>query len=160
MTLHTTRRYFLGQCTGLGLGAIALQSLLGRALASATPPRGLHGELPGLPHFAPKAKRVIFLTQSGGPSQLELFDEKPGLMKLAGTELPESVRQGQRLTTMTANQKQLILPAKTKFERCGKSGATIGEWLPHLREVADDLCFIKSMYTDQINHAPAMTQFL
>jgi hypothetical protein len=158
--LRTTRRYFLGQCTGIGVGAIALQSLLGRALGSAAQPRGPHGELPGLPHFPAKAKRVIFLTQSGGPSQLELFDEKPDLMKWAGTELPESVRQGQRLTTMTANQKQLILPAKVKFERCGKSGATIGEWLPHLREVADDVCFIKSMYTDQINHAPAMTQFL
>ena len=128
---------------------MALSSMLGRAES-----------LPGLPHIAPKAKRVIFLTQSGGPSQLELFDHKPGLMKWAGKELPESVRQGQRLTTMTANQKQLILPGITKFSRCGQSGATIGEWLPHLQEVADELCFIKSMHTDQINHAPAMTQFL
>jgi hypothetical protein len=81
-------------------------------------------------------------------------------MPWAGKELPESVRQGQRLTTMTANQKQLILPALTKFSRCGQSGATISEWLPHLQGVADDLCFIKSMTTDQINHAPAMTKFL
>jgi hypothetical protein len=116
--------------------------------------------LPDLPHFAPKAKRVIFLTQSGGPSQLELFDHKPNLMEWAGKELPESVRQGQRLTTMTSGQKQLVMPSRVKFERCGQSGATIGEWLPHLRKVADDLCFIKSMHTDQINHAPAMTQFL
>ena len=128
---------------------MALSSMLGRAEG-----------LSGLPHLAPKAKRVIFLTQSGGPSQLELFDHKPGLMKWAGKELPDSVRQGQRLTTMTSNQKQLILPGITKFSRCGKSGATIGEWLPHLQEVADELCFIKSMHTDQINHAPAMTQFL
>ena len=158
-SLHVSRRYFLGQCTGISLGAMALSSLLGRAFAapaSSEPPIGI----PGLPHFAPKAKRVIFLTQSGGPSQLELFDEKPELMKWAGTELPESVRKGQRLTTMTANQKQLVMPARVKFSRCGQSGATIGEWLPHLQEVADDVCFIKSMHTDEINHAPAMTKFL
>ena len=128
--LHVSRRYFLGQCTGISLGAMALSSLLGRAFAapaSGEPPIGL----PGLPHFAPKAKRVIFLTQSGGPSQLELFDEKPELMKWAGIELPDSVRKGQRLTTMTANQKQLVMPARVKFSRCGQSGATIGEWLPH-----------------------------
>ena len=152
--LHSTRRYFLGQCTGVSVGAMALQSMLARGAESEVV------GLPHLPHFAPKAKRVIFLTQSGGPSQLELFDHKPGLMQWAGRELPESVRQGQRLTTMTANQKQLILPGITKFSRHGQSGATIGEWLPHLGGVADDLCFIKSMTTDQINHAPAMTQFL
>jgi hypothetical protein len=116
--------------------------------------------LPGLPHHAPRAKRVIMLTMSGGPSQLELFDEKPGLMKWAGTELPDSVRQGQRVTTMTSGQKQLVMPAKVRFSRCGQSGATIGEWLPHLAGVADELCFIKSMHGEQINHAPAMTQFL
>jgi hypothetical protein len=86
----------------------------------------------------PKAKRVIFLTQSGGPSQLELFDHKPGLDEMGGQGAAESVRQGQRLTTMTANQKQLILPGITKFSRCGQSGATISEWLPHLQGVADD----------------------
>ena len=144
-SIGTTRRYFLGQCTGLSLGSMALSTLLGRA--SVAP-------------FAAKAKRVIFLTQSGGPSQLELFDPKPGLMKWAGKELPESVRQGQRLTTMTSGQKQLILPCITKFAQCGQSGATIGEWLPHLQGVADDVCFVKSMITDQINHAPAMTKFL
>ena len=155
--LDPSRRYFLGQCTGLSLGAMALSTLIGRALAADG--AGKLG-LPNLPHFAAKAKRVIFLTQSGGPSQIELFDEKPGLMKLAGTELPESVRRGQRLTTMTSGQKQLIKPAATKFERCGKSGQSIGEWLPHLKTVADDLCIVRSMHTDQINHAPAMTQFL
>jgi hypothetical protein len=148
MITNRTRRYFLGQAGGFSLGAIAL--------AAAEPRIGL----PGLPHFAPKAKRVIFLTQSGGPSQLELFDYKPGLMEWAGKELPDSVRQGQRVTTMTANQKQLIMPGVTKFGRYGKSGATIGEWLPHLTKVVDDVCFVKSMYTDQINHAPAMTQML
>lgn len=159
--LSTTRRYFLGQCTGISLGAMALSQMIGRALAAdENLKRNVIGGLDALPLFAPKAKRVIFLTQSGGPSQLELFDEKPDLMRWAGVELPDSVRQGQRVTTMTANQKQLIMPPRVKFERCGQSGATIGEWLPHLREVADDLCFIKSMHTDQINHAPAMTKFL
>jgi hypothetical protein len=122
--------------------------------------RNVVGGLNNFPHFAPKAKRVIVLTQSGGPSQLELFDEKPDLMKWAGVELPDSVRQGQRVTTMTSNQKQLIMPPRIKFARCGSSGATIGEWLPHLQRVADELCFIKSMHTDEINHAPAMTKFL
>jgi hypothetical protein len=154
-----TRRYFLGKCTGLSLGAMAL-SCLGSRAPAAEPQRNEIGGLPNLPHFAPKAKRVIFLTQSGGPSQIELFDHKPGLEKWAGMELPESVRHGQRLTTMTANQKQLIMPGKTKFSRYGQSGATIGEWLPHLGEVADEICFIKSMYTEQINHAPAMTFLL
>ncbi len=154
-----TRRYFLGRCTGLSVGAMALGEMLGRAGGGEAVRNGIGG-LEGLPQVAAKAKRVIFLTQSGGPSQLELFDEKPGLMKWAGVELPDSVRRGQRVTTMTANQKQLIMPARVKFERCGASGATIGEWLPHLRGVADELCFIKSMHTDEINHAPAMTKFL
>ncbi len=150
--LALTRRHFLGRGTGLGLGAMALSQMLPLAAAN--------DASSAITHFAPRAKRVIFLTQSGGPSQIELFDEKPDLHKLAGEELPESVRQGQRLTTMTSKQKQLIMPARTRFHRCGQSGATVGEWLPHLAGVADELCFIKSMYTDQINHAPAMTQFL
>ena len=121
---------------------------------------GFQPGLAGLQRRVARAKRVIFLTQSGGPSQLELFDEKPELMRWQGRELPESVRQGQRLTTMTAGQKQLILPGIAKFARCGQSGATVSEWLPHTQRVADELCFIKSMTTDQINHAPAMTAFL
>lgn len=159
--LNTIRRYFLGRCAGVSLGAIALTQLIRPTLAApAEPQRNAIGGLDWLPHFAPKAKRVIFLTQSGGPSQLELFDEKPELKKWAGIELPDSVRQGQRVTTMTSNQKQLIMPPRVKFIRCGQSGATIGEWLPHLREIADELCFIKSMQTEEINHAPAMTKFL
>lgn len=157
-SLQPTRRYFLGQCTGVSLGAMALGELLASEQAAPQPEPA--GGLSWLPHIAPKAKRVIFLTQSGGPSQLELFDQKPELMRWAGTELPESVRQGQRLTTMTANQKQLILPGITQFSRCGQSGATVSEWLPHLATVADEVCFVKSMTTDQINHAPAMTAFL
>src|SRR5712672_1465753 len=118
-SLHTTRRYFLGQCTGISLGSMALSTMLGRSLGAAPAAAEPLG-LPGLPHLAPKAKRVIFLTQSGGPSQIELFDEQPGLMKWAGVELPDSVRQGQRLTTMTSSQKQLVKPAAAKFSRCGQ----------------------------------------
>ena len=153
MTTHLHRRTFLGQCTGLSLGSMAL-GIMERNQAEAS------SGLPALPHHAPRARNVIFLTQSGGPSQIELFDHKPGLRKWAGKELPDSVRQGQRLTTMTASQKQLIMPARTSFREYGESGATIGEWLPHHAKVADDLCFVKSMVTDQINHAPAMTKFL
>ncbi len=151
--LSMTRRYFLGRGAGIGLGAIALEALAGRAEAASLPAGSVA-------HFPSRVRSVIFLTQSGGPSQLELFDQKPGLEKWAGQELPESVRQGQRLTTMTASQKQLVMPARVRFQRFGQSGATVGEWLPHLAGVADELCFIKSMHTDQINHAPAMTQFL
>ena len=150
---HLSRRAFLNQ-GGVNLGAMALGSLLAGERARAGT------GLPFLPHFTPRAKRVIFLTQSGGPSQIELFDHKPGLAKWAGKELPDSIRQGQRLTTMTRNQKQLIMPARTTFQHCGQSGATVGEWLPHIGSVADELCFVKSMTTDQINHAPAMTKLL
>lgn len=144
------RRLFLGQ-SGVNLGAMALFGLAGNSLSAS------RSSIAGI---APKAKRVIFLTQSGGPSQLELFDHKPNLRKWAGTELPESVRQGQRLTTMTANQKQLILPSVNEFARHGTSGATVSNWLPHTAKIADELCFVKSMVTDQINHDPAMTTFL
>ncbi len=153
------RRYFLGRGAGLSLGAIALGLLEQPRAGGAESPQSSFG-LADLPHRAPRARQVIFLTQSGGPSQIELFDHKPGLREWAGKELPDSVRQGQRLTTMTANQKQLVMPARTQFGRYGESGATIGEWLPHTAGVVDDLCFIKSMVTDQINHAPAMTKFL
>jgi len=153
------RRAFLNRGCGVSLGTMAL-GLLEHNTASAVEPAAAAFGLSELPHHQPRAKNVIFLTHSGGPSQIELFDDKPGLIKWAGKELPESVRQGQRLTTMTANQQQLIMPSRTRFRRCGQSGATIGEWLPHHATVADDLCFIKSMRTDQINHAPAMTKFL
>ncbi len=135
---------------------MALHSLVGRASEPAGDSPGLFG----LPHFTPRAKRVIFLTQSGGPSQLELFDAKPGLHRWAGQELPPSVRMGQRLTTMTASQRQLVMPARARFGTHGQSGATVGEWLPHMASVVDELCFIKSMHTEHINHAPAMTFLL
>jgi hypothetical protein len=156
------RTYFLGKCTGISVGAMAAACLQseGASAKGVVPSRSTEGlGQETLPHFAPRAKSVIYLTQSGGPSQIELFDEKPGLYRYAGTELPDSIRQGQRLTTMTAKQKQLIKPAATSFYR-SKSGATVGEWLPYTAAVADDLCFVKSMRTDEINHAPAMTKML
>lgn len=146
------RRSFLGQI-GLNFGALAASAMLGDELAASELKEALR-------HFAPKAKRVIFMTQSGGPSQIELFDHKPNLAKLAGTKLPDSVRGGQRLTGMTKGKPQLILPSITQFKRHGECGALVGEWLPHIGSIADDICFVKSMVTDQINHAPAMTKFL
>lgn len=143
-----SRRLLLQHGLGMPLIAAALTQLEGSANAGQQP---LH---------SPTARRVIFLTQSGGPSQLELFDPKPGLVRWAGTELPESVRQGQRLTTMTSGQKQLIMPSRVRFSPCGQSGTEIGEWLPHLQQVADEICLIRSMHTEEINHAPAMTRFL
>ncbi|MGI9469237.1 MAG: DUF1501 domain-containing protein [Rubripirellula sp.] len=153
--LSVTRRYFLGQGAGVGIGAMALNGMLARQADSSDL---VTSDI--VPHFAPKAKRVIFLTQSGGPSQLELYDHKPGLAKLAGEKLPDSVRGGQRLSGMTEGKPQLVMPAHSTFKQRGQSGATVSDWLPHIAEIADELCFVKSMVTDQINHAPAMTKFL
>ena len=152
-----SRRDFLTKTT-MGLGAAALSSLLqptsmfGKNLA---PGGGL-----GNPHFAPKAKRVIYLFQSGGPSQMELFDYKPLLEKMNGQELPDSVRQGQRLTGMTADQTSFPLAgSQFKFARHGRSGAWVSELMPYTAKVVDELCFIRSMYTEAINHDPAITFF-
>ncbi len=147
-----SRRFFLSRSAGFGLGAIALNSLLKDDDSSAA--------IANLQSMAPQAKRIIFLTQSGGPSQIELYDHKPGLIKLAGQTLPDSVRRGQRLTGMTKGKPQLVMPPHAGFTKYGQSGATVSEWLPHVGKIADELCFIKSMETDQINHAPAMTKFL
>jgi hypothetical protein len=151
-----TRRYFFGK-TSAGLGVAALSSLLGPDLRAAeTASNGL----PGIPHFAPKAKRVIYLFQSGGPSQMELFDYKPRLKDLARTELPDSVRKGQRLTGMTSSQTSFpVAPSLFQFKQYGSSGAWMSELVPHLAKAADEICFIKSMYTEAINHDPAVTFF-
>ena len=151
LAIQGTRRHFFGR-SAYGLGAIALSKLLGDEL-----PRG---GLSGLPHFAPKAKRVIYLFQSGAPSQIELFDYKPKLQQLRGTDLPDSVRQGQRLTAMTASQASFpIVPSMFSFRQRGQSGAWVSELLPHTAEIADKLCFVKSMHTEAINHDPAVTFF-
>ena len=118
------------------------------------------GGLPELPHFAPKAKRVIYLFQSGGPSQIDLFDYKPRLEQLHGMELPDSVRQGQRLTGMTASQKSFpVQRTWFDFRQHGESGAWVSELLPHTARIADKLSFIRTMHTEAINHDPAVTFF-
>ncbi|GAA0881174.1 DUF1501 domain-containing protein [Algoriphagus jejuensis] len=153
------RREFLTK-TSLGMGALALGSLLkADKLLAATPSNGIGG-LPGLPHFVPKAKRVVYLFQSGGPSQFETFDYKPSLDNMFGKDLPASIRGEQRLTGMSANQSSLpIAPSMFKFQQYGQSRAWVSELMPYTAEVVDELCFIKSMHTSQINHDPAITFF-
>jgi len=151
------RRQFLNT-TGNGLGMLALSQLLGgKALAQSATDNTELG-LTGLPHFAAKAKRVIYLFQGGGPSQFETFDYKPLLEARAGTDLPDSIRMGQRLTAMSATQAKFpVVPSMFKFAQHGNSGAWASELLPHTAKIVDDLCFIKSMHTEQINHDPAVT---
>lgn len=149
--LLLTRRHFFSRAAS-GLGVAALASLLNEDLRAAT------GGLPGLPHFTPKAKRVIYLFMHGGPAQLDLFDYKPQLAKLRGTDLPASVRMGQRLTGMTAYQTTFpTAPSIFQFSQHGKSGLWLSELLPHTAKVADDLCLIRSLHTEAINHDPAVT---
>jgi hypothetical protein len=137
-----TRRFFTG---------LAMASLL------RSEERGQRA-LQGLPHFAPKAKRVIYLFQSGGPSQIELFDYKPRLVEFQGSELPDSVRNGQRLTGMSASQSTFpVVPSKFTFERRGQSGAWVSDLLPHTAKIADRLTFLKTVHTEEINHDPAVT---
>ncbi len=150
--LCMTRRQFFG-LSSLGIGTAALASMLNPSVAHAATPGGLPG-----PHFAPRAKRIIYLFQSGGPSQLDLFDYKPKMAAMHGTELPDSIRMGQRLTTMTSGQASFpVVSSKYKFAQHGNSGAWVSELLPHTAKVADDLCFIKTLNTEAINHDPGIT---
>jgi hypothetical protein len=151
-----SRRQLLGR-TGLGLGAVALTSLLNPKLFATGVDTS--GKAPfRAPHFAPRAKRIIYLFQSGGPSHLDLFDYKPKLTHLAGQELPPSVRMGQRLTGMTASQANFpMVPSKFAFKQHGQSGMWVSELMPHVARVADELCFVRSMHTEAINHDPAIT---
>jgi len=174
--LNQTRRQFLGQAGRLGLGGIALASIvqregLGALASSATSagdatPRGsvVGGAEPGaLPrlHFPPKAKRVIYLFMSGGPSQMDLFDPKPKMAEYFDKDLPDSVRMGQRITTMTSGQKRFpIAPSIFKFARHGQAGTWFSELLPWTSKLADDLCVIRSVHTEAINHDPAITYIL
>jgi hypothetical protein len=150
----------------LGVGGIALADLLARdataAPVSASPSLPLTppgpAALPGLPHFPAKAKRIIYLFQSGGPSQLDLYDHKPLLNARHGEQLPDSVRGSQRLTGMSGNQSSIpIAGSPFKFSRYGQSGAWISDLLPHTAKIADDLCVIRSMHTEAINHGPGVT---
>jgi len=146
---NAMRREFLQRSV---LGAAAFSALANPHSLS----HAFGGERP--PHFAPKAKRVIFLFQSGGPSQLELMDYKPRLKELHGSELPDSIRQGQRLTGMTSGQKSFPVVAPTfRFQQHGSNGAWFSELLPHTAKIVDDLCIVRSMHTEAINHDPAIT---
>jgi hypothetical protein len=158
--LSITRRHFLSSAA-LGLGALGLAEILGASPSAAEAAAGAgQGGLPGLPHFAPRAKRVIYLFQSGGPACQDLFDYKPLLNEKYGEPLPESVRGTQRLTGMSANQAVLPLAGSAfQFARHGKSGAWVSELLPHTAQIADEICFVKSMWTEAINHDPAITFF-
>lgn len=152
--LYQTRRQFFGRSV-LGVGTAALASLLE---LPAAPGSNAHPPLAGFPNFAPKAKRIIYLHQSGAPSQMDLFDPKPMLSDRFGQELPDSIRRGQRLTGMTSNQKSFpVAPSTYKFARHGEAGTWLSELLPHTARIVDDICVIKSMYTEAINHDPAIT---
>ena len=148
---HLTRRTLFGR-TALGVGGLALGSMLEReGLAMQKP------AIAGLPHFAPKAKRVIYLLMNGGPPHLDMFDYKPQMEKWRGKEIPESVHGNKRTSSMTTKQIKATLPAFTGFKQYGQCGAWVCDFLPRMAEIVDDISFIKSMHTTQVNHAPAIT---
>ena len=156
--LNHTRRHFLTRA-GLGIGSIALGSLLAPGIFGRK-----QEELETLPlgvaQFAPKAKRIIYLFQNGAPSQLETFDYKPKLNEMIGQDLPASIRMGQRLTGMTANQERFPLVGSAfEFKQHGQSGAWISSMFPHMASIVDDICIIKTIHTEAINHDPALTFF-
>lgn len=154
--LAETRRQFFGR-GARGIGSIALFSLLARE-SKAEAEKKAQGGVPGIPHFAPKAKRAIYLHMLGAPPQLETFDYKPGMKDWFNKDLPESIRSGQRLTTMTAGQTRFpIAPSIFKFAQYGKSGAWVSELLPNTAKMVDDISIIRTMHTDAINHEPAIT---
>ncbi len=151
------RRLFF-KSSGLSLGATALAGLIGVPPAVSRAQDQPSLGLPGLPSFPPKAKRIIYLFQSGAPSQMDLFDPKPQLESRRGQELPESIRQGQRLTTMTSGQSSFpVAPSLFKFAQQGQSGMWLSELMPHMSGVADDFCMIRTVKTEAINHDPAIT---
>src|SRR5262249_52534350 len=143
--LLLTRRQLFGRAA-VGIGTAGLASLLNPRLFAADSRAVAHPALPGFPNFASKAKRVIYLHQSGAPSQMDLFDPKPQLGERFAQELPDSIRSGQRLTGMTSNQKVFpVAPSAFEFAQYGKSGAWLSKLLPHLATVVDDICILKSL---------------
>jgi Protein of unknown function (DUF1501) len=159
LDLHLTRRQLFG-LTARGIGGAALGALMHPGLLAAAQqamPDPATGALPGLPHFPPRAKRVIFLHQSGGPSQLETFDYKPRLAEFQGTQIPESVRNGQRVAQTMGQSSLLVSRSKFSFRQYGESGAWVSELLPHTAKIVDDLTIIKTVNTEAINHDPAIT---
>src|SRR5439155_5133316 len=154
-----TRRQFFASA-GLSLGGLALNLCAGRAQAPVAhaPGSPMHPPLPGLPHFPPRAKALIYLHMNGAPSQIDLWDHKPHLQRYFDQDLPESVRMGQRLSTMTSGQtRHPVAPTKFKFARHGKCGTWVSELLPHTAKMVDDICLIKTESTNAINHDPACT---
>ncbi len=157
--LHVTRREFFGRGSA-GIGTAALAWLLARDGHAAEKSTG-SGRLPGLPHFAPKAKRVIYLFQNGAPTHVDLFDWKPKLKEMHGQPVPQEYIGDRRFSTMTGDPKgKLMLAPVEPFERRGRSGAWVSDFLPYTASVADELCFVKGMHTDAVNHAPAISFLL
>jgi hypothetical protein len=158
--LKVNRRHFFSKLSA-GIGTLALGSMLVPDLfRSAGAGKGTGELMLGVPHFAPRAKRIIYLFQAGAPSQLESFDYKPLLRERMGEDLPESIRNGQRLTGMTANQDKFPLVGSfADFKQYGKNGAWVSDYFPHIGKIADEICIIKSMHTEAINHDPAITFF-
>ncbi|MGF1580258.1 MAG: DUF1501 domain-containing protein [Gemmataceae bacterium] len=160
---HITRRQLFGQ-TAYGLGTAALASMLGQdgfATEQSNTTNQRVGGLSNLPHFAPKAKRVIYLFQNGAPTHVDLFDYKPRLQQQHGQPVPQEYLEGRRFSTMTGNPRgKLLLAPVEPFRQYGQSGAWVSNFMPHTAKVVDELCFIKSMHTEAVNHAPAITFFL
>src|SRR5436190_10232593 len=156
--LLVNRRHFFGRMA-TGIGVAALGSLMNPGLlAGLANETKRYGALPGVPHFPPKAKRVIYLFMAGGPSQIDLLDHKPALEKLHNTELPDSVRMGQRITGMTSGQKNFpCVKTLFKFSQHGKAGTWFSDAIPHIAGIADDIAVIKTVNTEAINHDPAIT---
>jgi hypothetical protein len=156
--LNETRRQFFAH-GARGLGVAALASIVGKEMLGATAPdpKAVGGQA-GLPHFAPKAKRAIYLHMLGAPPQIELFDYKPGMSTWFDKDLPDSIRKGQRLTTMTSGQTRFpIAPSVFKFQQHGQNGAWVSELLPHTAKMVDDIAILRSLHTEAINHEPAIT---
>src|SRR5689334_22242319 len=147
-----TRRWFFQRC-GLGLGSIALASLLNERATAAPGPADATATK--APHFAPRAKRVIYLFMAGGPSQLELFDYKPKLIQLNGQPIPESFVQGKRFAFMGSSHGTKLLGTRRKFTQCGKNGTWVSELFPHTATIVDDITLVKSCAATLFNHAPA-----
>ena len=156
-SLLVNRREFFGK-QALGLGTAALSGLLAKDGFAATPQ---NNRLPDLPHWKPKAKNVIYLFQNGAPTHVDLFDYKPKLIEMHGKPVPDSFFEGKRFSTMTGNPKgKVMLSPVEPFKQRGNSGSWVSDFLPHTASIADDLCFIKSMHTEAVNHAPAISFFL
>ena len=157
--INNNRRNFLKK-TGLCIGGLALGSLVNPFQRDDKDPFSLISNQLNLPNYAPKVKRIIYLFQSGGPSQNDLFDYKPKLSQMKGIDLPESVRMGQRLTGMTSGQSRFpLVGSSTKFRQYGEARAWVSDLMPYIGKISDELCFIKSMHTEAINHDPAVTFF-